>query len=125
MKTLFEIANNYVKDSYGTEAVGLELMFGMQNLQKPAVYHSDCFPAYFKTREVFEELCSVQVQLPSKASSWFTQNIFPSMTVEDAKKELCKVDTTLNVNSCSMFRILGAEENSSILNVNVNSTASP
>jgi len=47
------------------------------------------------------------------------------MTVEDAKKELCKVDTTLNINSCSMFRILGAEENTSILNINVNSTASP
>jgi len=47
------------------------------------------------------------------------------MTVEDAKKELCKVDTTLNLNACSMFRILGAEENTSILNINVNSTASP
>ena len=89
------------------------------------MYYADCFPGYFKTREVFEELYSVSVQLPSKGPSWFTQNIFPSMTVEDAKKELCKVDTTLNLNACSMFRILGAEENTSILNINVNSTASP
>jgi len=55
MEILFDIANKYVRLVYGTEAVTLELLFGMQNLKKSVLSHSDCFPAYFKTREVFED----------------------------------------------------------------------
>ena len=55
MRVLFDIADKYVRLVYGTEAVTLELLFGMQDLTKSVLYHSDCFPAYFKTREVFED----------------------------------------------------------------------
>lgn len=108
--------------TYGTESIGMELMFGMQNLSKPASYHSDSFPAYFKLKEVFEESYFVEVQLPGKIPKYLNQSVFPSMTIEDAKKELCKVDSSLNENSCSMFRILDESGTGSF---NINNAASP
>lgn len=46
---------------YGTHAVGLELLFGPVNNQKPLNEYPECYPAYFRTKEVFEDTYTVKV----------------------------------------------------------------
>ncbi|KAL4483531.1 hypothetical protein ABPG72_016812 [Tetrahymena utriculariae] len=119
-QTLFEVAQKYVKQQYSTDAISLELLFGMQNMQKSLQYHQDSFPAYFKTKEIFEDPYYIQVQLPPSAKNqgnptWIQQLVFASMTIDDAKKELCKIEPNLNINACSMYKIIEDQNNASPL----------
>lgn len=36
----------------------------MENIKKSLIYNEDCFPGYFRIKEVFEEQYAVSIRLP-------------------------------------------------------------
>lgn len=115
MQSLFEIASKYVLAMYGTQAVGMELLFGPVTADKPLSEYSECFPAYFRTKEVFEDIYAAKIvqkkDINDKSTRSVSLMIFPSMTINDAKIELLKITEgwNTNINGSSLLMLRGGD----------------